>query len=122
LLDELLLIIKNTMNTHKTLSLTLIILFKRFFKYKRGNKSAFMFFKKRYGGAVGVYMEPRGRWTEKVWEPLLYTVPYIRGQCAGHVPNLRYINDKHIRNFGDKSCLLENSKRYGGRYADPIIS
>jgi hypothetical protein len=22
------------------------------------------------GGAVGVFMEPRGRWTEKVWEPL----------------------------------------------------
>jgi hypothetical protein len=22
---------------------------------------------------VGVYMEPRGRWTEKVWEPLLYS-------------------------------------------------
>jgi hypothetical protein len=23
---------------------------------------------------MGVYMEPRGRWTEKVWEPLIYTV------------------------------------------------
>jgi hypothetical protein len=22
---------------------------------------------------VGVYMGPRGRWTEKVWEPLLYS-------------------------------------------------
>jgi hypothetical protein len=31
-----------------------------------------MFFKKGRGGAVGVYMEPRGRWTENVWEPLVY--------------------------------------------------
>jgi hypothetical protein len=34
------------------------------------------------GGAVGVYMEPRGRWTEKVWEPLVYNIlpppPYIK--------------------------------------------
>jgi hypothetical protein len=32
-----------------------------------------MFFKKGKGGAVGVYMEPRGRWTEKVWEPPGYS-------------------------------------------------
>jgi hypothetical protein len=32
-----------------------------------------MFIKKgRGGGTVGVYMEPRGRWTEEVWEPLVY--------------------------------------------------
>jgi hypothetical protein len=28
-------------------------------------------FLKKVGGAVGVYMESRGRWTEKVWEPLI---------------------------------------------------
>jgi hypothetical protein len=31
-----------------------------------------MFFLKRQEGAVSVYIEPRGRWTEKVWEPLPY--------------------------------------------------
>jgi hypothetical protein len=31
-----------------------------------------MFFRKGTGGAVGVYMEQRGLWTEKVWEPLVY--------------------------------------------------
>ena len=36
-------------------------------------KRIYVFFKK-VGGAVGVCMEPRGRWTEKVWEPLLYGV------------------------------------------------
>jgi hypothetical protein len=30
-----------------------------------------MFFKKGKGGDVGVFMEPTGRWTEYVWEPLL---------------------------------------------------
>jgi hypothetical protein len=46
-------------------------LFKRFFKYtiKVGTK-AYLCFLKNVGGAVGVYMEPRERWTEKVWEPL----------------------------------------------------
>jgi hypothetical protein len=34
---------------------------------------AHLCFLKKVGGAVGVYMEPRGRWTEKVWEPLIYT-------------------------------------------------
>jgi hypothetical protein len=29
---------------------------------------AHLCFLKKAGGAVGVYMEPRGRWTEKVWE------------------------------------------------------
>jgi hypothetical protein len=33
-----------------------------------------LYFLKEVGGVVGVYMEPRGRWTEKVWEPLLYSV------------------------------------------------
>jgi hypothetical protein len=23
---------------------------------------------------MGVYMEPRGRWAEKVWEPLVYRI------------------------------------------------
>jgi hypothetical protein len=37
-------------------------------------KAHLFFFLERVGGggAVGVYIEPRGRWTEKVWEPLVY--------------------------------------------------
>jgi hypothetical protein len=46
-----------------------------------------MFFKKGKGGAVGLYMEPRGRWTEKVWEPLSYS-------------------NKNMRNFNFGICLL----------------
>jgi hypothetical protein len=33
---------------------------------------AHLCFLKKVGGAVGVYMEPRGRWTENFWEPLTY--------------------------------------------------
>jgi hypothetical protein len=58
LLDELLLIIKHIINfnllTHKTLSLTLIILFKPFFKYKiKVETKAHLCFLKTVGGRCG---------------------------------------------------------------------
>jgi hypothetical protein len=42
------------------------------FKYKiKVETKAHLCFLKKVGGAVGVFMELRGRWTEKVWEPLV---------------------------------------------------
>jgi hypothetical protein len=32
---------------------------------------------------VGVYMEPRGRWTEKVWEPLSYSLDDVMATRYG---------------------------------------
>jgi hypothetical protein len=73
--------------THKTLSLTLTILFKRFFKYKiKVETKAHLCFFKKVGGAVGVHMEPRGRRTENVWEPLVYMKTYLPSSNTARIP------------------------------------
>ena len=67
-------------------------------------KAHLCFLKKVGGGAVGVFMEPRGQWTEKVWEPLLYSI-----MCRSRTTRKFHPNQADVEST-DRSLFMPLSK------------
>jgi hypothetical protein len=102
LLDELLLIIKNTINFNlliNTLSLTLIILFKRFFKYKIKveTKAHLCFFKKGRGALWVCIWNQRGGGPKKFGNHWCMSILCFDYTC-------RYYRYYDIRMLAAPSC------------------